>query len=74
MISKSAFSQSRRKLKPETFIGLRENQFFYFEGNAPFKKDWKGMHVFAIVGRKFNLPHTEEVKEEFGLSKISMKR
>ncbi|MCR6639995.1 MAG: hypothetical protein NVV82_13675 [Sporocytophaga sp.] len=38
-ISKSAFTQARRKLKPEAFIELAQAQLSYFQDHAPNKKD-----------------------------------
>lgn len=65
-ISKSAFTQSRRKLKPEAFIELSEQQLTYFKENAPYQKDWKRKRVIAIDGSLLNLPHTQDVENEFG--------
>lgn len=65
-ISKSAFTQSRRKLKPEAFIELNHNQVEYFESHAPEQKRWKKNRVVAIDGSLLNLPHTDEVKNVFG--------
>ncbi len=68
-ISKSAFTQSRRKLKPEAFIELTKTQLTYFEENAPFKKYWKEHRVVAIDGSTLGLPNAEELKKEFGVAK-----
>ena len=65
-ISKSAFTQSRKKLKPEAFIELTRDQLSYFDQQAPYKRNWKGKRVVAIDGSLLNLPHTQEIKEEFG--------
>lgn len=65
-ISKSAFTQSRRKLKPEAFIELAKSQLKYFDNHAPNKKTWKGCRVVSIDGSLLNLPPTEEIKKEFG--------
>lgn len=65
-ISKSAFTQSRKKLKPEAFIELAKSQLKYFDDHAPNKKTWKGYRVVSIDGSLLNLPHTEEIKQEFG--------
>lgn len=65
-ISKSAFTQSRQKLKPEAFIELNRSQLLYFKENAPHQKVWKQKRVVAIDGSLLNLPHVEEVKESFG--------
>jgi hypothetical protein len=65
-ISKSAFTQARRKLRPEAFIELAKSQLKYFEEQAPNKKSWKGYRVVSIDGSLLNLPHTEDIKQEFG--------
>jgi hypothetical protein len=38
-ISRSAFTQSRKKLLPSAFIELAEEQLKYFQINAPHKKN-----------------------------------
>lgn len=65
-ITKSAFTQSRRKLKPEAFIELNSSQLSYFKANAPNQRKWKQRRVVAIDGSLLNLPHTQAVKEAFG--------
>jgi hypothetical protein len=65
-ISKSAFTQSRKKLKPEAFIELMKGQLNYFNEHAPFKKYWKSKRIVAIDGSILNLPYSEEIKKEFG--------
>lgn len=65
-ISKSAFTQSRKKLRPEVFVELADQQLTYFKEHAPCKKDWKGKRVVAIDGSLLNLPHTEDIENEFG--------
>lgn len=65
-VSKSAFTQSRKKLKAQAFIELSNDQLTYFKENAPYQKDWKGKRVVAIDGSLLNLPHTEDIEYEFG--------
>lgn len=65
-ISKSAFTQSRKKLRPEVFKALIKHQLFYFESNAPNVKSWKGKRVVAIDGSLLNLPHSREIEQDFG--------
>ncbi len=65
-ISKSAFTQSSKKLKPKAFIELSKQQLDYFKDNAHNQKTWKGNRVVAIDGSLLNLPHTEDVEKEFG--------
>lgn len=67
-ISKSAFSQARKKLKPDSFIELNNTIISYFIKNAPFQKNWKGKRVVAIDGSSLNLPNHNELKEDFGFT------
>ncbi len=68
-VSKSAFTQARKKLKPEAFEKLRDEQLNYFLDNAPYKKDWKGYRLVSIDGSKLNLPYSEELASHYGLMK-----
>ena len=65
-VSKSAFTQSRKKLKPEVFIELANEHMDYFYTKSPYQKLWKSKRVVAIDGSLLNLPHTDEIEEEFG--------
>jgi hypothetical protein len=65
-ISKSAFSQSRQKLKPDAFIELNKTQLDYFNKHASQKKGWKGKRVIAIDGSIINLPSSQNIIDEFG--------
>jgi hypothetical protein len=66
-VSKSAFTQARKKLKAEAFEELRKEQLIYFQNHAPFKKSWKGYRLVSIDGSKLNLPYSEELLSHFGL-------
>jgi len=68
-ISKSAFTQSRKKLKAEAFIELTQSQLSYFQQHAPYKKNWKGKRVVAIDGSLLSLPFSNELKASFGIMK-----
>jgi len=68
-ISKSAFTQSRKKLKPEAFVELSNSQLSNFVKNAPNKRTWKGKRVVAIDGSLLNLPFSEELRNDFGFVK-----
>ncbi len=65
-LSKSAFSQARKKLKLECFIELNNTILSYFIENAPCPKTWKGKRVVAVDGSSLNLPNCNELKEDFG--------
>ena len=68
-ISKSAFTQARRKLNPEAFIELSNVQLNYFNENAPYRKTWKDNRVIAIDASVLNLPQSDEIKSFFGCLK-----
>lgn len=64
--SKSAFSQARRKLKPEFFkdMNYKWSESFYEESNE-YVKRFKDKLIFAVDGTYINLPITEETKEKY---------
>ena len=65
-ITKSAFSQSRMKLKPEAFIELNNRLVDEFYTDNIIKK-WNGFRLCAIDGSKLILPtHSKELMEKFG--------
>lgn len=68
-ISKSAFTQARKKLKPEAFIELTQSQLSYFQQHAPYKKNWKGKRIVAIDGSLLTLPYSDELSTSFGIMK-----
>lgn len=65
-VSKSAFSQSRVKLKPEAFIELNNclTEEFYTDNVI---KKWKGFRLVGIDGSKLILPtNSDELMKKFG--------
>lgn len=65
-ISKSAFSQSRVKLKPEAFIELNNTLVEEFYTDNIYER-WKGFRLIAIDGTKISLPtSSKELTEKFG--------
>lgn len=65
-ITKSAFSQSRMKLKPEAFIELNNRLIEEFYTDNIVKK-WNGFRLCAIDGSKLILPtHSKELMKKFG--------
>lgn len=70
-VSKSAFSQARKKLCPEAFVEMARGQLEYFEGNVPHKKSWLGHRVVAIDGSTLRLPWSAELEGHFKLSGTS---
>jgi len=55
-VSKSAFSQARKKLGADAFVRLAEGQLDHFERHAPHRRDWLGHRVVAIDGSTLCLP------------------
>lgn len=63
-ITKSAFSQSRIKLKPEAFVDLNKvlvNEFY----TDNIVNKWEGFRLCAIDGSTINLPHSKDILETF---------
>ena len=56
-ITKSAFSQSRKKLKAEAFIELNDSLIESFYEDNDYKK-WKGFRLLAIDGTCLTLPQS----------------
>ena len=67
-ITKSAFSQSRKKLRAEAFIELNETLIESFYEDDDFKK-WKGFRLLAIDGTCLTLPQSNEIIKDFGFAK-----
>jgi len=65
-ITKSAFSQSRLKLKPEAFVDLNNTLVKEFYTDNTFST-WKNHRVTAIDGSTLNLPYSNEIVETFGV-------
>lgn len=59
-ITKSAFSQSRIKLKPEAFVDLNEVLVHEFYTDNITDK-WNGFRLCAIDGSTLNLPYSEDI-------------
>jgi len=64
-VSKSAFSQARKKLKHSAFIELNQEQGGYFYEHYEAKK-WHGYRLLAIDGSMADLPNTAELRDHFG--------
>lgn len=64
-ITKSAFCQSRMKLKPEAFVMINDTltKEFYKSND---EKKWKGFRLFAVDGSTLQLPNSEDIIQEFG--------
>lgn len=66
LVSKSAFSQARQKLKYEAFIKLNQAQVRYGTSHLHLET-WHGLRLVAIDGSMTELPHTAEIDEHFGV-------
>jgi hypothetical protein len=66
VVTKSAFSQARRKLQYEAFIELNQAQeaYFYQQG-VPHR--WHDLRLLAIDGSMSDLPESEAISEHFGV-------
>ena len=67
-VTKSAFSQSRIKLKPEAFVDLNDTLVKGFYKDDDFDT-WKGYRIVAIDGSTMNLPYSEEIVDYFSTVK-----
>lgn len=56
-VTKSAFSQARKKLHAGAFIDLNTVQVDYFYDHFPYRK-WKGFRLLAVDGSTGQLPET----------------
>ena len=65
IVTKSAFSQARKKLKYEAFVELNQVQVDYFYEHFECKR-WYGLRLLAVDGSTSQLPRTSEVIEHFG--------
>jgi len=65
-ITKQAFSKQRQYLKPEIFIDLYGDYLRSFYQKTPEEvKRYKGYIVLAVDGSMFEIPNTEELREEY---------
>jgi hypothetical protein len=65
VVTKSAFTQARKKLKYEAFVELNQVQttcFYQFLG----PQTWSGWRVMAVDGSTAQVPNTPENLEHFG--------
>lgn len=66
VVTKSAFSQARKKLKHTAFIELNQEQLAYFYQHfEPVR--WRNLRLLAMDGSMSELPNTEAVSEHFGV-------
>ena len=65
-ITKSAYCQSRMKLKHTGFIELNDVILKSFYTRCSFKK-WNNFIVLGVDGSKLNLPYSEELLKDYGI-------
>jgi hypothetical protein len=65
MVTKSAFSQARKKLKYGAFVELNQTQVAYFYNHFE-PRTWRGFRLVAVDGSTSELPRTAEVIKHFG--------
>jgi len=66
VVSKSAFSQARQKLKHTAFIELNQEQVgYYYQHSAPLR--WHGYRLLAFDGSMVTLPDKAAIAEHFGV-------
>lgn len=68
-VTKSAFSQSRSKLKPEAFLELNQVGLSSFYKDAQWRK-FNGFRLLAIDGSTAVLPKHKTIAEEFGVTRF----
>ena len=68
-VTKSAFSQARQKLAPETFMRLNQIAVDGFYQNEDFKV-WGGYRLVAVDGSRLVLPNHQSVKDEYGVHNL----
>jgi len=69
-VTKSAFSQARKKLSHQAFIELDKEQTSYFYESCDYNK-WHGYRLIAIDGSTVRLPNSDKTVEEFGIADMS---
>lgn len=65
-VTKSAFSQARKKLKAAAFIELNSVQVDYFYAHFPYQT-WYGFRLLAVDGSTTQLLETSDIVAHFGL-------
>jgi hypothetical protein len=66
LVSKSAFSQARLKVKYEAFVELNQAQVNYYYDHSNILK-WNGFRLVAVDGSMSELPNQADIEEHFGI-------
>ncbi|WP_078427785.1 IS4 family transposase [Alkalihalobacterium alkalinitrilicum] len=69
-ISKQAFSEARKKIKPEAFIKLFDTIVDWYYKENPYKK-FMGFRIFAIDASILEINNSIRLRDAFGVSKGS---
>lgn len=65
IVTKSALSKARKKIKYQAFIEMNKQQIEFF--NTEFQpRTWHGYHLMAFDGSTVRLPHAKEIINHFG--------
>jgi len=65
-ITKQAFSKQRQYLKPDIFIDLAKDYLRSFYQKTPEEvRKYKGYAILAVDGSMFEIPNTQELREEY---------
>ena len=67
--SRQAYSQGRKRIRPEAFLELVRRSALFIQENAAELKKWHGLRVLAVDGSRINLPDSGESKAHFGFQK-----
>jgi hypothetical protein len=65
-ITKSAFTQARRKIQPTLFGELNQLILDFYQSHSRRTSNWKSHRVVSIDGSLLNLPHSKDIENEFG--------
>jgi len=68
VVTKSALSKARNKLKHTAFIEFNREATRVFYSQPEVLKQWYGHRLFAVDGAKINLPNESCIAEHFGIS------
>ena len=68
VVTKSALTKARKKLKHTAFIELNQETTQIFYSQPEVLKQWFGHRLFAVDGSKINLPNETCIAEHFGIN------
>ena len=65
VVTKSAFTQARKKIKAKAFVELNRVQIDYFYLSLQ-PQTWMGWRLLAVDGSTIQVPNTSEIFAHFG--------